>query len=109
MYVRSPVAYAWLDDAATAGQAPAKSPSINLPKALTAPSPKPQVLFARRAYDATLGRCIAVKLVHGKAGSRLFVLLVPRYTADKTPRWLSAQAVISEEDVYRWVGTGFDT
>lgn len=109
MYVRSSVADAWSDDSAAAGQAPAKHPSINPTKAPSAPRPKPQVLFASRTYEATLGRCIAVKLVQGKSGKRVFVLLVPRYTSDKTPVWLSAKAVMSEEEAARWVRTGFDT
>ncbi|MEW5880419.1 MAG: hypothetical protein AB1761_08245 [Pseudomonadota bacterium] len=86
MFVKSYRASAGLD---RPGDDQACSPSA--PKAViktsgSASTPR----FAKRAFEAPLGRCVALRIQsgNGRRPDRLLALLVPRYTTAAAPRWL---------------------
>lgn len=112
MFVRTPRASAWRDDSATSrAEASASDPTttaVSGPSGVARPrSPVIDVLYARKALETRLGRCVAIKKLQSARGERLLVLLVPRYSSDKTPQWLPTDKVMEEHEALTWVRTGF--
>jgi hypothetical protein len=115
MFVKTSRASAWLDQ-------PDQSKNLSSPAAKKAAMPGPggsagaptsdavsPPRFARRAFEAPLGRCVALRVQPGLNGrpDRLLVLLVPRYVAAIEPRWMPLDQVLTEAQARKWIQEQF--
>jgi hypothetical protein len=105
MFIKSSRASAWLDRPGTRKAASPSNPTAAPRSSSAAPAQR----FARRAFEAPLGRCVALRVQAGVGGrpDRLLVLLVPRYTTVTEPRWLPLDDVLTEAQARQWMAQGF--
>lgn len=94
MYVRTPRAFAWIDDQITA---PTSDPFTGFHPA--APEP-PLVRWARRPWPVPDGHCVALR--KGLKG-----ISVALRTPGQRMRWLPVGQVLTQDALRRWIEQGF--
>lgn len=92
MYPRSRQVRAWVDETPSSHQNQQRQDRPG-------PSKAPSVLWAKRAWNSRLGRCVAIRLRRNEVEVAV--------AGPERVRWVRAELVLSDADAARWAAQGF--